>query len=94
MGGCPQARGQSSPPTVPVAKLPQYANGIFPPGEIQEHPLAFNAYRVTSEEKRLLDRSNEAMYNEVREAAEVHRQVRQDFQKWVRPGLTMIEIAQ
>jgi hypothetical protein len=53
-----------------------------------------NTYRVTSEEKRAMDRSNEILYNEVREAAEVHRQVRADFQKWVRPGLSMIEIAQ
>jgi len=34
------------------------------------------------------------MYNEVREAAEVHRQVRHDLQRWLKPGLTMIEIAQ
>lgn len=53
-----------------------------------------NTYRVTSEEKKVLDRANESMYNEIREAAEVHRQVRADFQKWVRPGLSMIEIVQ
>jgi len=34
------------------------------------------------------------MLNEAREAAEVHRQVRADFMRWVRPGLSMIEIAQ
>ena len=47
-----------------------------------------------SEEKRAADRDYSEMLNEAREAAEVHRQVRADFMRWVRPGLSMIEIAQ
>lgn len=83
---------QTSPPTVPVSKL--YPDGNFPEGEIQEHPGDFNTYRITSEEKRAQERLDEDRIKDIREAAEVHRQVRYDFQKWVKPGMTMVEIAQ
>jgi methionyl aminopeptidase len=33
-------------------------------------------------------------YNEARKAAEVHRQVRKYAQKTIKPGMTMIEIAE
>lgn len=48
--------------------------------------------RFTSEEKRALDRAQLDMYNEIRLAAEAHRQTRQHIQKWVKPGMTMIEV--
>ena len=32
------------------------------------------------------------IYNEARQAAEAHRQTRKHIMKWVRPGMTMIEI--
>ena len=66
----------------------------FPVGEIQEHPGDFNAFRTTSAEKRELELLDEERVQQIREAAEVHRQVRQDFQKWCKPGKSMIEIAQ
>lgn len=53
-----------------------------------------NVFREGSEEKRAADRQYGDILNEVREAAEVHRQVRADFMRWVKPGLSMIEIAQ
>jgi len=68
--------------------------GKFPEGEIMEYTGADHSYRITSEEKRALERPSEDIYNEVREAAEVHRQVRQNFQRWVRPGVTLMECAQ
>ena len=34
------------------------------------------------------------MYNEVRQAAEAHRQTRQFMQKWIRPGMKMIDICE
>lgn len=72
-----------------------FVDNIYPAGEIQAHGLpSVNTYRVTSAEKRAADKMYESMYNEVREAAEVHRQVRSSFMKWVRPGMSMIEIAQ
>jgi methionyl aminopeptidase len=56
--------------------------------------LSSNTFRIGSEEKRAAERNYTEVLNEVREAAEVHRQVRADFMRWVRPGLSMIEIAQ
>lgn len=32
------AAGQTTPPSIPVSQLPAFSSGIFPPGEIQEHP--------------------------------------------------------
>ena len=34
------------------------------------------------------------MYNEIREAAECHRQTRNYVQRWVRPGMKMVEICE
>lgn len=36
----------------------------------------------------------ETTYNDIRRGAEVHRQVRQRARKFIRPGLTMTEIAE
>ncbi len=84
---------QTSPPTIPVANLPQFKSGEFPVGEIQEHAGSFNTYRTTSEEKRVLDKVSEGVYNELREAAEVHRQTRRYINDFIKPGMTMTEIA-
>jgi len=94
-GGDSKSRsGQTVPPSIPVSKL--FCDGKFPEGEIQEHPGENNTYRITSEEKRAEERNSVAQQklSDIREAAEIHRQVRQDFQKWVKPGMTMIEVAQ
>lgn len=53
-----------------------------------------NLWRVTDEEKRHLERMEFDNYNEARRAAEVHRQVRKYAQKVIKPGMTMIEIAE
>lgn len=50
------------------------------------------AWRTTSEEKRALDRANEEMWNDFRQAAEAHRQVRAYVRSWIKPGMTMIDI--
>lgn len=65
------------------------------------YQLHSNAYRTTSEEKRHLERlimeedpSESAFnYNSIRRAAEVHRQVRQYAQRTIKPGMSMISIA-
>ena len=44
------------------------------------------AWRGTSEEKRAMDKANEEMWSDYRQAAEAHRQVRQYVRSWVRPG--------
>lgn len=50
------------------------------------------AWRMSSEEKRVLDQANEEMWNDFRQAAEAHRQVRGYVQSWIKPGMPMIEI--
>ena len=84
--------GQTSEPSIPVAKL--FAEGSFPVGEIQEHPNAYNAYRATSEEKRAADRMQEDLYDSVRHASEVHRQVRRWAQGWIKPGIRLIDMCE
>ncbi len=51
-----------------------------------------NLWRVTNEEKKALDRVQIDLYNEVRQAAEAHRQVRKHVMSYITPGLTMIDI--
>ena len=48
--------------------------------------------RVTSEEKRALERAQADIYNDIRQAAEAHRHVRKYMQTVIKPGRTMIDI--
>ncbi|KAK9883450.1 hypothetical protein WA026_001627 [Henosepilachna vigintioctopunctata] len=48
--------------------------------------------RFSSEEKRARDRMNNEDFDEVRLAAEAHRQTRQHTHKWIKPGMTIIQI--
>jgi len=63
-----------------------------------DHPIANDdakaKQRFTSEEARALDRAQLDMYNEIRQAAEAHRETRQHIQKWAKPGMTMIQICE
>jgi methionyl aminopeptidase len=85
------AKVQSSPPRVPVSNL--FPNNQYPEGEIVAYKNE-NSYRTTNEEKRYLDRMNNDFLQEYRQAAEVHRQVRQYAQKTIKPGQTLTEIAE
>ncbi|BFF93884.1 methionine aminopeptidase 2 [Drosophila madeirensis] len=91
--------GQTEPPTIPISKL--FPSGVFPEGEIVEHPTPKDLPddrtakdRFTSEEKRALDRMNNDIYQELRQAAEAHRQTRQYMQRFIKPGMTMIQICE
>ncbi|GLE02097.1 hypothetical protein PINS_up010935 [Pythium insidiosum] len=86
------ALGQTEPPTIPVAKL--FPDGKFPVGEIQEHPGDFNTHRITSEELRARDRAEEDLYEKVRYASEVHRQVRKYAQSMMKPGIRLIDLCE
>eukprot|EP00475_Leptophrys_vorax_P004325 TRINITY_DN1257_c0_g1_i1.p1 TRINITY_DN1257_c0_g1~~TRINITY_DN1257_c0_g1_i1.p1 ORF type:complete len:513 (-),score=165.99 TRINITY_DN1257_c0_g1_i1:50-1588(-) len=88
------ANGQTVPPTIPVAELKVFRNGQFPIGEVMEHPGDFNTHRAQDEQCKLRDMADEAYYNTLREAAEVHRQVRADAHQFVKPGMSMIDICQ
>lgn len=71
-----------------------YPEGIFPEGQWMEYPLEdINSYRTTSEEKRYLDRQQNNKWQDFRKGAEIHRRVRHKAQSSIRPGMTMIEIA-
>ncbi|KAF9922242.1 Methionine aminopeptidase 2 [Linnemannia zychae] len=80
---------QTEPPTIPMTKM--FPNKIYPEGEQCEYNED-NLWRTTNEEKRALERQLFDQYNDVRRAAEVHRQVRQYAQRNIKPGMTMIEI--
>ena len=84
------AAGQTSPPSVPVSVL---FNDVFPEGEIQSYKDD-NLWRETSEEKRELERLEKNMYNEVRQCAEVHREVRKYIDNWVKPGMKLIDVCE
>jgi methionyl aminopeptidase len=65
---------------------------------IQSYLSLSNAYRTTSEEKRYLEKitneNPETTYQSVRRAAEVHRQVREYARRTIKPGMTMIQVAE
>ncbi|MEQ2194228.1 Methionine aminopeptidase 2 [Xenoophorus captivus] len=46
------------------------------------------------EERRVMDKANEEVWNDFRQAAEAHRQVRKHVRSFLKPGLTMIEICE
>uniref|UniRef100_A0A182QLJ7 Methionine aminopeptidase 2 n=1 Tax=Anopheles farauti TaxID=69004 RepID=A0A182QLJ7_9DIPT len=80
-------------PSIPISE--QFADSKYPEGQIMQYPDSTTAKdRFTSEEKRALDRMHLDIYNELRQAAEAHRQTRQYMQKWIKPGMTMIEICE
>ncbi|XP_052780976.1 methionine aminopeptidase 2-like [Mya arenaria] len=87
---------QTDPPSIAVAEL--FPDGNFPEGEVLDHPIAANDQtaknRFNSDEKKALDRSNIGLYNEIRRAAEAHRQTRRYMRDYIKPGMTMIEICE
>ncbi|KAF7101321.1 hypothetical protein CFC21_102689 [Triticum aestivum] len=82
---------QTDPPSIPVDEL--FPSGDFPEGEIQEYKDD-NLWRTTSEEKREQERLQKPMYNSVRRAAEVHRQVRKYMRSIIKPGMLMMELCE
>ena len=91
--------GQTEPPSIAISAL--FADGVFPEGEIMQHPTPKDMPddrtakdRFTNEEKKALDRMHTDIYNELRQAAEAHRQTRQYMQRYIKPGMTMIQICE
>lgn len=82
---------QTNPPSIPVSEL--FPAGDFPEGEVQQYKDD-NLWRTTSEEKRELERLEKPMYNAVRRAAEVHRQVRKYMRSIIKPGILMIDLCE
>ncbi|CAI9776348.1 unnamed protein product [Fraxinus pennsylvanica] len=82
---------QTDPPSIPVIEL--FPSGEFPEGEIQQY-ADDNLWRTTSEEKRELERLEKPIYNSVRQAAEVHRQVRKYIKQILKPGMLMTDLCE
>ena len=70
-----------------------YPDGVYPEGERQSYKDD-NRWRETSAEKRELERAQFDMINEVRQAAEVHRRVRQHMKGVVKPGIKLIDMVE
>lgn len=87
---------QTDPPTVPIKEI--FANGVFPRGQECEYPDQQDCrsaiWRQTPEERKANDTLWEDIWNDHRQAAEAHRQVRKHVQEFVKPGMTMIEICE
>lgn len=81
---------QTDPPSIPISQL--FPNNTYPKGEEVEYKDE-NRYRTTNEEKRHLDKLNSDFLSDYRQAAETHRQVRQWAQRNIKPGQTLLEIA-
>lgn len=84
---------QTEPPSVGLSKI--FTSGNYPEGE--QMPVNENLKRTTDEELRAKEREQAEEYgflNDIRKAAEIHRQVRQYAQKVVKPGMSMTSIAE
>ena len=83
---------QTDPPSIPVCEM--YPSGVFPIAEEIEYHQDFNLWRTTSEEVREAERLIKDVYQDVRQAAEVHRQVRQHMKKKMVPGVKLIDMCE
>ncbi|RXK35445.1 methionine aminopeptidase, type II [Tremella mesenterica] len=85
---------QTEPPTIGLSKI--FKNGVYPIGEEMDYKN--DSTRRTSpeslERERLAQEDPSTSYQNIRRAAEVHRQVRAYAQKTIKPGMTMTEIAE
>jgi len=90
--GCDKRQGtQTEPPTVPVRVL--FPSGIYPEGETQQY-RDDNAYRTTATECRERERLEADLYNNVRQSAEVHRQVRKYVRTIAKPGVKLFDMCE
>ena len=64
----------------------------YPIGEIQNHPLESNTHRISSEELRAQERIQQNLYDKLRHASEVHRQVRHYAQSFIKPGIKLVDM--
>ncbi|XWS30959.1 hypothetical protein CRYUN_Cryun23aG0035900 [Craigia yunnanensis] len=76
---------QTDPSSISVVELFPFRE--FPEGEIQQYKD-----ETTSEEKRELERLEKTKYNAVRQAAEVHHQVRKYIKSILKPGMLMTDL--
>lgn len=82
---------QTVPPTVPVSRL--FGSNPYPQGELLDYEQPNNLWRRESAEAKERESLYIDTYNQFRQAAEVHRQVRQWARTFIKPGMKMIDIA-
>ncbi|XP_019848837.1 PREDICTED: methionine aminopeptidase 2-like isoform X2 [Amphimedon queenslandica] len=84
---------QTNPPSISISEL--YTDETYPKGmEMSYTDDSTAAQRFTTEEKKALDRAQSDVYSEIRRAAEAHRQTRKYMQKYIKPGMKMIDICE
>ncbi|EZG43347.1 methionine aminopeptidase [Gregarina niphandrodes] len=93
LGDCKevQGSGQTAAFEYPVDRL--FEKGSFPVAEVMEYGN-HGAERMSGEEYRERDRLATVHYDDLRRAAEAHRQTRRFMHSVIRPGVTTLEIAQ
>merc|ERR1711981_1417280 len=94
------ATEQTDPPSVTLRDLPNYKDKKWARGEEHEHPVDRDGrtakWRFEDEEKRRMDADlEEEMWDDFRQAAEVHRTTRQWANKeLLKPGMKMFDIVE
>ena len=71
----------------------QFPAKKYPEGEISEY-RNHNSFRTSSAEHKLKDKLMEDTIQNLRKAAECHRQVRKWVQSYVKPGMKLIDICE
>eukprot|EP00803_Ostreobium_quekettii_P002597 evm.model.scf_2072.1 EVM.evm.TU.scf_2072.1 scf_2072:22167-28285(-) len=82
---------QTDPPSIAIKDL--FPSGRFPEGEWQSYGPD-NVWREKSEEMQKRAELEADMVNDARQAAEVHRQVRQYMRGYIKPGMKMVHICE
>lgn len=85
------AKNQTDPPSIPLSQF--YPDGGFPLGELQQYK-DHNAFRTSSAEMRDRERIQSDLYDYVREASEIHRQVRSYMKPYIKPGVQLIDMCE
>jgi len=91
-GGTAQQLGGEWGLSVPV--LAQFPSGEALPHGLEVEYKGEHQKRISNAEKRELERLHNISYNEVRTAAECHRQVRKHMQSVIKPGMLMTDICE
>lgn len=90
---------QTDPPSVTLRDLVQYKDKKWPRGEECDHPDDKDGrtakWRIEDEEKRRMDADlEEEMWNDFRQAAEVHRTTRAWAAKEMQPGVKLYDLVE
>lgn len=78
----------------PNAIAHEFKDKPYPEGEWMDYAGDEGLKRVTDEEKRYLDNTKADQWQDFRKGAEIHRRVRKHAQEVIKPGMTMIEVAE